>query len=207
MLDSRRSLKLGLRGLGNCSSLSLSCSFSRSTSLSSTLSFVSCHFLAADCIYAQFLTLRFAIDSEFSAFPIVFQQQRGWSPGIGGLAFLGILVGIIIALLFVVFFENPRYVRISRAHGGVAPPEARLFSAMIGSPLLTIGLVWFAASIAPSTFWLVPIIGTAPFGAGVVLTFLSINNYLIESYVLYASSVLAANSLLRSLFGMAFPLL
>jgi hypothetical protein len=34
----------------------------------------------------------------FGAFPIVFQQQRGWSPGISGLAFLGVLVGFIIAL-------------------------------------------------------------------------------------------------------------
>jgi hypothetical protein len=26
----------------------------------------------------------------FGAFPIVYQQGRGWSPGIGGLAFLGV---------------------------------------------------------------------------------------------------------------------
>lgn len=31
----------------------------------------------------------------FAAFPIVFQQERGWSPGIGGLAFLGVTVGMV----------------------------------------------------------------------------------------------------------------
>jgi hypothetical protein len=31
-------------------------------------------------------------------------------------------------------------------------------------------------------------------------------NYLIDSYLLHAASVLAANSVLRSLFGVAFPL-
>lgn len=31
-------------------------------------------------------------------------------------------------------------------------------------------------------------------------------NYLIDAYVIYAASVLAANSVLRSLFGAAFPL-
>lgn len=36
---------------------------------------------------------------------------------------------------------------------------------------------------------------------GMVLVFLSIFNYLIDSYLLYAASVLAANSVLRSLFG------
>ncbi|KAH8927750.1 MFS general substrate transporter [Atractiella rhizophila] len=29
----------------------------------------------------------------FTAFPIVFQQERGWSPGIGGLGYLGLLAG------------------------------------------------------------------------------------------------------------------
>lgn len=39
-----------------------------------------------------------------------------------------------------------------------------------------------------------------------VLVFLSIMNYLIDSYVIFAASVLAANAVLRSLFGAAFPL-
>jgi hypothetical protein len=39
-----------------------------------------------------------------------------------------------------------------------------------------------------------------------VLVFLSISNYLIDSYTIFSASVLAANSVLRSLFGAAFPL-
>ena len=35
----------------------------------------------------------------FSAFPIVYQQYRGWSEGIGGLAFLGVAVGMILAVV------------------------------------------------------------------------------------------------------------
>lgn len=46
----------------------------------------------------------------------------------------------------------------------------------------------------------------APFGFGMVLIFLGIMNYLIDSYTIFAASVLAANSVLRSLFGAAFPL-
>jgi hypothetical protein len=45
-----------------------------------------------------------------------------------------------------------------------------------------------------------------PFGFGMVLVFLSIMNYLIDAYTIFAASVLAANSVLRSLFGAAFPL-
>ena len=35
---------------------------------------------------------------NFSAYPIVFQELRGWNPGVGGLAFLGILIGVIISI-------------------------------------------------------------------------------------------------------------
>lgn len=67
-------------------------------------------------------------------------------------------------------------------------------------------MFWFAWTNYPSIHWIVSIIGTAPFGFGMVLVFLSCMNYLIDSYTVYAASVLAANSVLRSLFGAAFPL-
>ncbi|KAH7360570.1 major facilitator superfamily domain-containing protein [Rhexocercosporidium sp. MPI-PUGE-AT-0058] len=141
----------------------------------------------------------------FGAFPIVYQQQRGWSAGIGGLSFIGVAVGMIIAVCYSIF-DNKRYVKIEAKHNGNAPPEARLPPALIGSIALPIGLFWFAWTNYPSIHWSVSIIGTAPFGFGMVLVFLSIMNYLIDSYVIYAASVLAANSVLRSLFGAAFPL-
>ncbi|KAG7527629.1 hypothetical protein FFLO_06738 [Filobasidium floriforme] len=142
----------------------------------------------------------------FGAFPIVFQQERGWSPGIGGLAFVGVLVGFAIAVLWTIFVENPRYTRKNDAEGWL-PPEQRLVPALIGGLLLPCGLFAFAWTASPkSIHWIAPIICSMPFGMGMVLVFLSIFNYLIDSYLLYAASVLAANSVLRSLFGVAFPL-
>jgi len=142
----------------------------------------------------------------FGAFPIVFQQVRGWSPGVGGLAFLGVLVGFMIALLYTIFVENPRYAKKLSSEGWL-PPEQRLPPAIIGGILLPIGLFSFAWTAAPARIhWIAPIICSAPFGCGMVLVFLSVFNYLIDSYLLYAASVLAANSVLRSLFGVGFPL-
>ncbi|KAK6068802.1 major facilitator superfamily transporter [Seiridium cupressi] len=141
----------------------------------------------------------------FAAFPIVFQQLRGWSPGVGGLAFLGVAVGMMFAVGYSMF-ANKRYAAVSQARGGHAAPEERLPSAMIGSVLLPIGLFWFAWTNGLNIHWIVPIIASGFFGAGLVLVFLSLLNYLIDSYVIYAASVLAANSVLRSLFGAAFPL-
>jgi hypothetical protein len=39
-----------------------------------------------------------------------------------------------------------------------------------------------------------------------VLCFLTVMGYLVDSYPVYAASVLASNSILRSLFGAAFPM-
>lgn len=43
-------------------------------------------------------------------------------------------------------------------------------------------------------------------GAGMIMIFLGVVSYLIDSYTLFAASVLAANGVLRSFFGAAFPL-
>lgn len=144
----------------------------------------------------------------FGAFPIVFQEVRGWSEGIGGLSFLGVMVGMMIGVVYSIW-DNRRYIKISKAAaatGGLAPPESRLVLAMPGAVALPAGMFWFAWTNYPSIHWSVCIIGTAPFGFGMVLVFLSQMNYLIDSYTIYAASVLAANSVLRSLFGAAFPL-
>lgn len=162
----------------------------------------------------------------FAAFPIVFRQQRHWSAGVSGLAFLGVLVGMMAAVTYSMF-DNKRYARVSEAHGGNAPPEARLPPAIVGSVLLPIGLFWFAWTNGLDVHWIVPIIASGFFGAGLVLVFLSLMNYLVDSvsfpiwsqpkhnrhltnnllqYVVYAASVLASNAVLRSLLGAAFPL-
>lgn len=75
----------------------------------------------------------------FAAFPIVYEEVRGWSPGIGGLAFLGIAIGMLAAVAYSIF-DNKRYVKIMHASPtGFAPPEARLPPAMIGSLAMPIG--------------------------------------------------------------------
>ncbi|PGH17446.1 hypothetical protein AJ80_04816 [Polytolypa hystricis UAMH7299] len=141
----------------------------------------------------------------FGAFPIVFQEYRGWNEGIGGLAFLGVLVGMLIAMAFNVY-DNKRYLAVAQKHGGFAPPEARLPPCMAAGIFIPIGLFWFAWTNSPSVHWMASIAAGVPFGLGMVLVFLTIMNYLIDAYTIYAASVLAANSVLRSLFGAAFPL-
>lgn len=75
---------------------------------------------------------------------IVFQRNRGFSPGEGGLAFLGIGLGILIggALTPV---QNALYRRaVAKSPGGVARPEFRLMLACVAAVLLPVGMFWFA---------------------------------------------------------------
>ncbi|RMZ85705.1 hypothetical protein DV737_g452, partial [Chaetothyriales sp. CBS 132003] len=141
----------------------------------------------------------------FGAFPIVFQQYRGWSEGVGGLAFSGVAVGMILAVLYS-GFSNKLYVKAAVKAGGIAPPEARLPPAMVGAIAVPVGMFWFAWTALPPIRWISPVFAGAPFGFGLCLIFLAITNYLIDSYTIFAASVLAANTVLRSLFGAAFPL-
>jgi len=156
---------------------------------------------------------------EFEAYPIVFQQLRGWNSGEGGLAFLGLLVGVVLSVLVNIVspcpcqmrqanrqvYINPTYMKTVKKRGRPMP-EDRLPPAIWGGVLLVIGLAGFAATNGPDIHWIAPIIFGVPFGLGMVVVFLACLGYLIESYTVYAASVLAANSVLRSLFGAAFPL-
>jgi hypothetical protein len=141
----------------------------------------------------------------FAAFPIVFEQVRGWNPGVGGLSFLGIMVGMIIGIICTIP-ANLHYTKVQSQRGGYAPPETRLIMCMPGALAIPISQFWFAWTNYTSIHWIICIIGTAPFGMGVILIYMGCMNYLIDSYTIYAASVLAANAVLRSIFGAVLPI-
>jgi hypothetical protein len=72
---------------------------------------------------------------QFTSFPIVFQQGRGWAPGIAGLAFTPMGTGAVFGLSYIIFVETPRYAKKHRRLHYL-PPEARLTTTLIGSILM-----------------------------------------------------------------------
>ena len=89
----------------------------------------------------------------------VFERGHGFNPGESGLAFLGLVVGMVISVAYIIFYVNPSYIKLAhKSEGGRAPPEARLPPSIIGAVLLVIGLAWFAATDGPSVHWIVPIL-------------------------------------------------
>ncbi|KAJ5908001.1 MFS general substrate transporter [Penicillium taxi] len=134
------------------------------------------------------------------------QEVRGWNQGVGALPFLGIMVGMLLGFVYTIL-DNQRYIKNQRRHGGFASPEARLPPTMLASITIPVGLFWIAWTNSPSIHFMVSIVAGVPFGFGIVLVFLGVMNYLIDAYTIYAASVLAANSVLRSIFGAVSPFL
>ncbi|CAG7920787.1 unnamed protein product [Penicillium olsonii] len=147
----------------------------------------------------------------FGAFQLVFSEVYGMVIWQRGLCFLGLFVGMVIAIL-----SDPawrwNYIRLERNHEKATnkfddfQPEWRLPSAILGGPLVTIGLFIFAWTIYPDVHWIAPIIGSAIFGAGTILVYSGIFTFLVDAYPTFAASALAANSFTRSSFGGIFPL-
>ncbi|KAI5481610.1 MFS transporter [Pseudohyphozyma bogoriensis] len=141
----------------------------------------------------------------FGGYGIIFKENRGWTGGLAGLPFLGIGVGNCLAVL-INFYVNKAYGRALIKAGGSLPPEARLPSCILGGVCVPIGLFWFAWTVQPSVHFMVPIVGSIFFGLGLGLVFLTITNYMVDAYLQFAASALAANTVLRSIFGAVFPM-
>ncbi|KAK9483564.1 MFS general substrate transporter [Lipomyces starkeyi] len=147
----------------------------------------------------------------FGAFGVVFVGAHQFQLWQVGLTFLGIFVGMIVAVALDPLFSRnyERLVQQREAAGGEpggSEPEFRLPPAIVGSMLVPIGLFWFGWTSYRSVPWILPIIGSGIFGLGEVLLFSGIFTFLVDAYPMYAASALAANSLVRSCFGASFPL-
>jgi MFS family permease len=141
----------------------------------------------------------------FTTFPIVFQEVYGFSEGISGLAYLGLGLGSIVGLAVIGKYSDPIVVKLT-LKSGVRKPEYRLPLMVPSNLCIAIGLFWYGWSAEYHAHWIVPIIGSGFFSAGVLGTFMPISTYLIDAFQLYAASALAANTVLRSLMGALLPL-
>jgi MFS family permease len=59
-----------------------------------------------------------------------------------GLSFISVIVGYVLASFMFGVFDRTLYAKAREAGGGIAAPEHRLYSAMVGGVLLSVGLFW-----------------------------------------------------------------
>lgn len=143
----------------------------------------------------------------FVAYPIIFSQHRGWSPGFTGLAFSGIGLGTMITIC-----SEPLQRRIINRHPkeeetGQPAPEAQVEMICIAALLVPIGQLMFSWTCYPVTIhWIWPILAGVPFGAGNGLVFIYAGNYVAGAYGIYSASAMAGNTVVRSVIGGTLPL-
>ncbi|KAL2755339.1 hypothetical protein ACRALDRAFT_1033541 [Sodiomyces alcalophilus JCM 7366] len=136
----------------------------------------------------------------FIAYPIVYEQGKGWSAGKTGLMFLPLSVGVILSAVCSPLV-NKHYLTLVAKHGGNPPAEARLIPMMLSCWLIPIGLFIFAWTSYPHVHWAGPMMGGFPVGFGFIFLYNSANNYLVDSYQHQAASALAAKTFIRSFWG------
>ncbi|KAK8129275.1 major facilitator superfamily transporter [Apiospora kogelbergensis] len=141
----------------------------------------------------------------FGAFHLIFGAVYGFNLWQTGLAFLGILIGMLAAGATDPLWHRV-YARLLRENDGVPEPEFRLPPAVAGAVLVPVGLFMFAWTTFPWVHWMVPIVGSGIFGMGTLLVFTGIFTFLVDAYPKYAASAMAANAFTRCAFAAAFPL-
>ncbi|KAG2132056.1 multidrug resistance protein 4 [Suillus clintonianus] len=141
----------------------------------------------------------------FVTFPDLFSQVYHFSIGIGGLTYIGLGFGFVSATIFGVKLSSKMYIHLAAKNGGKGKPEMRVPALIFGSLFVPVGLLWYGWSAQAKIHFMMPIIGTAIFGFGLLTAFLPIQLYLVDTFT-YAASATAAASALRSLLAFAFPL-
>ena len=119
-----------------------------------------------------------------TAYPIVFQQIHGFSPGVGGLPYFGMILGQLLAGLFIVL-QQPAYNRKLAANNDVPIPEWRLPPVIMGGVAFAGGLFWFGWSgYRADVHWIVPTLSGLLTGFGLLSIFLQSLNYIIDAYLM-----------------------
>ncbi|KAI1318225.1 general substrate transporter [Xylariaceae sp. FL0255] len=143
----------------------------------------------------------------FTTFVFVFEDRYKFSEEATGLIYIAPAIGQILGN--VSFSQIADRLVSGRIQRGEQPkPEHRLspYLTIPGGILLSGGLFLYGWTIQFHVHWIVPLIGSALVGFGLIGVMLCIQTYLVDSYKEYAASVIAANVVLRSLAGALLPL-
>ena len=140
------------------------------------------------------------------AYPQIFPPVYNFTLGQSGLAFLPIGIGAIFACGIYLYWDA--ILRKAKAQGkpwGNSEEFRRLPLACIGGPFFTGAMFWLGWSAQPGIHWIVPALAGLPLGVGFLLLFMSLLNYIVDAYEIYAASALAAAACTRSIFGVVLP--
>ncbi|KIM94619.1 hypothetical protein OIDMADRAFT_45586 [Oidiodendron maius Zn] len=142
-----------------------------------------------------------------STFSFVYAERYGFSEGNIGLTYLPAGLGMMLGV--VVFGQlTDKMVKRNQAKSIAHKPEVRLMPVLTipSGVVLPVGLFLYGWTTQYHIHWIVPMIGVVILSFGLMGIMFCSQNYLIDSYLRYAASVTAAQTVLRSLLGALLPL-
>ena len=170
--------------------------------------------MPSNSIYGVFYLFATTIPLLYGPTPTYGLFTYGWSTGNEGLAYLGIGVGIFLGVGLCARMLNMTYAymirRNQRLTGSTSTqgvPEYRMPFMQLGMFVLPCGLIIVAWTAQEQTYFLGPLIGSAVYGFGMIMAYICIQTYIVDSFEELAASALAATILLRSIFGCIFSVI
>lgn len=119
-----------------------------------------------------------------TAYTLVFQGVYHMNAGVGGLPLFGLVVGLLIAAAYTILTSGS-YNRKLDANGGVPVPEWRLPPVIFAGALFAGGLFWFGwTGYTGKIHWIVPTLSGLFTGFGLLIIFIQLFNYLIDTYLM-----------------------
>jgi multidrug resistance protein len=110
-----------------------------------------------------------------TTFPRVFPEQYGFTTGQTGLTYLGLGVGCFLGLAIMGKTSDALLRRLTARNHGATKPEFRLPPLFVTSPMIAVAFFTYGWASEEKVHWIVPIIGTVIFGAGLMPTIVSLN--------------------------------
>lgn len=142
-----------------------------------------------------------------STFPMLWKERYGQSPGVSGLNYISLGLGFFIGAPVCGRANDSIYKKYKeKSPDKKGQPEFRMPLVVVVSTLVPIGILIYGWSADAHTHWIVPNIGAFLFAIGTIAAFQCVTSYLVDTYMRFAVSAVAAVTVLRSLFGFAFPI-
>ncbi|THH32230.1 hypothetical protein EUX98_g1963 [Antrodiella citrinella] len=146
----------------------------------------------------------------FEAYPIVFIEQHNIPFQLCGLMFLGIAIGMALAVIpypFILRMSQKIFIPgIERRDVPTPPQENSLKVVLPAVILMPASLFWFAWSSGPEVYWLSAAFAGVPFGFSTVIIFFAFMSYVTHTYGVYATTAQSANAFVRSVVAAALPI-
>lgn len=142
-----------------------------------------------------------------TTFPNVWTGIYHEKQSIGGLNYLSIGLGFLLASILAAPMNDKIYIHLKRTRGnGQGRPEFRVPLMFPASLFCVSGLFIYGWTVHFKTHWIFPNIGMFIFSIGCIVSYQCAQTYNIDAYAKHAASSMAAVVMLRSIAGFGFPL-